>query len=137
MRKEDLKQIASRCRLMAGAADEFTKRRLLDLARNTKHGLKANPITPFQKCLSRSPRRRRASERKPHNRSALLRIAGLTNLFELTVRDISDRGIGVRLHINLPLLPVDFKISDDGFRTARKCRLIWRQSNFIGAEFVD
>ena len=80
---------------------------------------------------------RRASERKPYNRGALLRIAGLNNLFQLTVRDISHRGIGMRLHIGLPLLPVDFTISDDGFRTAQKCRLIWRESSFIGAEFVD
>ena len=80
---------------------------------------------------------RRASRRKPHNRGALLRIAGLTNLFELTVRDTSDRGIGMRRHINLPLLPVDFEISDNVFRTAQKCRLVWRESNFIGAEFVD
>ena len=80
---------------------------------------------------------RRASERKPHNRGALLRIAGLTNFFELTVRDISNRGIGTRLHINLPLLPTDFQISYDGFRTAQKCRLIWREGIFIGAEFVN
>ena len=80
---------------------------------------------------------RRASERKPYNRGALLRIAGLANLFELTVRDISDRGIGLRLHISLPVLPVDFKISDDGLRTDQKCRLIWRESNFMGAEFID
>ena len=80
---------------------------------------------------------RRASERKTHNRGALLRIAGLNNLFELTVRDICDRGIGMRLHINLPLLPVDFKISDNCFRTAQKYRLIWRERNFIGAVFVD
>jgi hypothetical protein len=32
MRKEDLKEMASRRRLMACTADEFTKRRLLDLA---------------------------------------------------------------------------------------------------------
>jgi hypothetical protein len=80
---------------------------------------------------------RRASERKTHNRGAFLRIAGLNNLFELTVRNISRHGIGMRLHINLPLLPVDFKISDDGFRTAQRCRLIWRESDFIGAEFID
>jgi hypothetical protein len=80
---------------------------------------------------------RRASRRLKHNRGALLRIAGLSNLFELTVRDVSDRGIGVRLHVDLPLLPVDFEISDNGFRSAQSFRLIWRQSNFIGAEFVD
>jgi hypothetical protein len=32
MKKQDLKEMANRCRLMAGTADEFTKRRLLDLA---------------------------------------------------------------------------------------------------------
>jgi hypothetical protein len=32
MRKEDLREMVNRCRLMAGTADEFTKRRLLDLA---------------------------------------------------------------------------------------------------------
>jgi len=80
---------------------------------------------------------RRTSERIKHNRGALLRIAGLRNLFELTVRDVSDRGVGVRLHIDLPLLPVDFDISDNGFRSAQHCRLIWREGSFVGAEFVD
>jgi hypothetical protein len=80
---------------------------------------------------------RRTSGRIKHNRGALLRIAGLSNLVEFTVRDVSDRGIGIRLHIELPLLPVDFEISDDGFRTAQTCRLIWRESSFLGAEFID
>ena len=80
---------------------------------------------------------RRASGRTTYNRGALLRIEGLSNLFELTVRDMSDRGIGIRLHIDLPLLPVDFEISDTGFTTAQNCRLVWRESNFLGAEFID
>lgn len=32
MKQEDLKEMAERCRIIAGSADEFTKRRLLDLA---------------------------------------------------------------------------------------------------------
>jgi len=32
MKPGDLKEMANRCRLMAGTADAFTKRRLLDLA---------------------------------------------------------------------------------------------------------
>jgi hypothetical protein len=32
MQQEDLREMAERCRLIAGSADEFTKRRLLDLA---------------------------------------------------------------------------------------------------------
>jgi hypothetical protein len=80
---------------------------------------------------------RRTSKRIKHNRGALLRIAGLRNLFELTIRDVSDRGVAVRLHIDLPLLPVDFEISDNRFQSAQHCRLIWRQGSFVGAEFVD
>jgi hypothetical protein len=80
---------------------------------------------------------RKSSGRIKHNEGALLRIAGLSNLFELTVRDVSDRGISIRLHIDLLLLPVDFDISEKGFRSAQRCRLIWREGNFVGAEFVD
>ena len=80
---------------------------------------------------------RRASGRITHKGGALLRIAGLRDFFELTVRDVSDRGIGIRLHVDLPLLPVEFEISDNGFRSAQNCRLVWRESSFIGAEFVD
>lgn len=36
---------------------------------------------------------RRTSERKPYKRGALLCINGLSSFFELTVRDVSDRGI--------------------------------------------
>ena len=80
---------------------------------------------------------RRASERTPQNRGALLRISGLRDLFDLTLRDASDRGVGMRLHIDLPLLPVDFEASDNGFRTVRRCRLVWRDSNFLGVKFID
>jgi hypothetical protein len=32
MKQEDLKEMAQRCRLIADTADDFTKKRLLDLA---------------------------------------------------------------------------------------------------------
>jgi hypothetical protein len=80
---------------------------------------------------------RRSSERSPSNRGAFLRIPGINDLFLFTVRDASDRGIGMRLHFNLPLLSIDFDMSEDGFRMIRRCRLIWRDSCFAGAEFID
>jgi hypothetical protein len=80
---------------------------------------------------------RRTSGRIKHNRGALLRITGLPSLFELTIRDVSDLGIGIRLHIDLPLLPVEFDLSDNRFRSAQHCRLIWRDGRFVGATFVD
>ena len=50
MRKQDLKEMASRCRLMAGTADKFTKRRLLDLASKYEarlEGNRSNAATPL------------------------------------------------------------------------------------------
>jgi hypothetical protein len=32
-------------------------------------------------------------------------------------------------------MPLDFELSFDGFRTVRKCRLIWRQDEFFGVAF--
>jgi hypothetical protein len=78
---------------------------------------------------------KRAFERTPCNRGALLRI--LNDIFSFTIRDASERGIGIRLHSRLPLIPVEFLISEDGFKTARRCRLVWREGDFAGAEFPD
>jgi hypothetical protein len=51
MRKEDLKEMANRCRLMAGTADEFTKRRLLDLASKYEARLESRS-PPYKKAYS-------------------------------------------------------------------------------------
>lgn len=127
---------------------------------NTKHGLKVERHPPGQPIpIANSVRKvqiepqagtelmndasfedefeRRTVERAPRNRGALLRITGLNDFFALTVRDTSDCGVGVRLHIDLPLLPINFELSEDGFQTAKQCRLVWREGNFLGAEFVD
>ena len=80
---------------------------------------------------------RRASARTRYNRGAMIGIPGLKRLFSSTVRDASDRGIGMRIHSNLVLLPVEFIICEERFWTVRQCRLIWREGDFAGAEFVD
>jgi hypothetical protein len=49
-------------------------------------------------------------------RDALLSIPRLRNIYSCGVRDLSDRGIGLRLN-DLPLLPTEFNLSLDGFRT--------------------
>jgi hypothetical protein len=51
MRKKDLKEMAIRCRLMAGTADEFTKRRLLDLA--SKYEARLESQSPSAKSAFR------------------------------------------------------------------------------------
>ena len=54
-------------------------------------------------------------------------------VFSCGVRDLSDRGAGVRLN-DLPLLPTEFDISIDGFRTTLAC-LMWRDGDIAGIAF--
>ncbi len=50
------------------------------------------------------------------------------------VRDVTNVGAGIRTQ-DLPLLPLHFELSFDNFRSARKCRLIWREGDYIGIAF--
>ena len=79
-------------------------------------------------------RERRAVERKRIYQDALLAIPRLRNIHSCSLRDLSDSGAGLRLN-NLPLLPTQFNLSLDGFRTTLACRLIWRDGAFAGLEF--
>jgi hypothetical protein len=50
------------------------------------------------------------------------------------VRDVTNRGAGIRMH-DLAILPLNFDLSFDNFRTIRNCRLVWRAGDFIGVAF--
>ena len=80
---------------------------------------------------------RRSSERTWSGRGALIRIDGLLSLFSCSLRDTSVRGAGIRLHLDIKLLPIEFELSDDGFRTIKRCRLVWRETDFIGVKFIE
>jgi hypothetical protein len=67
----------------------------------------------------------------------VLCIPGLKRLFSLALRNASQRGVGIRLHSSVRLLPVEFLIAEEGFWTVRRCRLAWRDGDFAGAEFID
>jgi hypothetical protein len=69
-------------------------------------------------------------------KGALLFFSEKNGVQSCTVRDVTNRGAGIRAQ-NLPILPLDFALSFDGFRTVRKCRLIWRQEEFIGVAFEN
>jgi hypothetical protein len=51
-----------------------------------------------------------------------------------TVRDVTNLGAGIRLH-ERQVVPVNFDLSFDNFRTNRKSRLIWRERDFVGIVF--
>jgi hypothetical protein len=50
------------------------------------------------------------------------------------VRDVSNLGAGIHSQ-NLEIMPIDFDLSFDGFRTLRKFRLTWRKHEFFGVAF--
>jgi len=79
---------------------------------------------------------RRAVGRTRINRSALVFFHGQSTVFSCSVRDVTNSGVGIRLE-TLNVLPVEFYLSFDRFRTARECRLIWRDVDFLGIAFED
>jgi hypothetical protein len=81
------------------------------------------------------PRRdveRRAGGRTTINRDVLTFFNG--NIHACCVRDVTNQGAGIRLN-GLNIVPSEFGISFDNFRTMRACRLIWRNGDFVGVAF--
>lgn len=79
---------------------------------------------------------RRTVGRTPINRNALLFFAGQAGVFSCCVRDVTNHGAGIHL-AGLKVLPVDFDLSFDNFRTIRRCRVIWRDGDFVGVKLLS
>jgi hypothetical protein len=77
---------------------------------------------------------RRSKKRYIINESAVIFFAGYAGVFSCFIRDITNDGTGLRLK-GLPLVPAEFGVSFDNFRTTRRCRLIWRDGDLVGAVF--
>jgi hypothetical protein len=79
---------------------------------------------------------RRSIGRTHITKAASLFFSSQSGLHACLVRDVTNVGAGIRTQ-DLPLLPVGFELSFDNFRTARKCRLIWRERDYIGVAFEN
>jgi hypothetical protein len=77
---------------------------------------------------------RRAIGRTLINRGVLLHFAGCDGVHSCCVRDVTNLGAGIRLN-DLNIIPSEFGVSFDNFRTMRRCRLIWRDGDFVGVTF--
>jgi hypothetical protein len=77
---------------------------------------------------------RRAVGRTTINRDVLMFFNGLDRVQACCVRDVTNHGAGLRLN-GLNIVPSEFGISFDNFRSMRCCRLIWRDGDFVGAAF--
>jgi hypothetical protein len=83
------------------------------------------------------PRRdieRRAVGRTTINRDVLMFFTGQDRVHTCCVRDVTNHGAGLRLNA-LNIVPSEFGISFDNFLTMRRCRLIWRDGDFVGVAF--
>ena len=90
--------------------------------------------TTIEQVLKFKGRERREIGRARINRNALLFFRGQTGVFSCCVRDVTNSGAGIRLE-RLNVLPVEFDLSFDNFRTVRSCRLVWRDAGFVGVSF--
>jgi hypothetical protein len=52
------------------------------------------------------------------------------------VHDATNNGARIQAD-SLRLLPLTFELSFDNFKTARDCRLIWRNANLLGIAFLS
>jgi hypothetical protein len=91
-------------------------------------------MSNVEQVLKSAGRDRRAIGRTRINRSAMLFFHGGAGVSPCCVRDVTNSGAGVRLE-QLSVLPVEFDLSFDNFRTVRECRLVWRDADFVGVAF--
>jgi hypothetical protein len=79
---------------------------------------------------------RRSTGRTKIEKGALIFFSEKTGVHSCTVRDVTNAGAGIRGQ-NYQLMPIEFALSFDNFRTVRECRLIWRDGDFFGVAFQN
>ena len=77
---------------------------------------------------------RRTINRTRISKGAILFFSARSGVHACLVRNVTDDGAGIRAQ-DLRILPLNFNLSFDNFRTNRNCRLIWREGDFIGLAF--
>jgi hypothetical protein len=88
----------------------------------------------LREILQPYPVERRSLGRTTINRGALMFFAGQVGVNSCCVRDVTNQGAGIRLH-GINVIPVEFDLSFDNFRTIRRSHLIWRNGDFFGVAF--
>jgi len=79
---------------------------------------------------------RRSIGRTTISKSALLFFDAPRGIFTCLVRNITNVGAGIQLR-DINVLPPDFELTFDSFRTIRRCRVIWRQGDVVGVAFQN
>jgi len=79
---------------------------------------------------------RRSTVRTRIAKDTLLLISNQIGVKGCVVLDITNVGAGICAP-HLLVLPLNFDLSVDNFRTIRTCRLIWRDGDYIGVAFEN
>jgi hypothetical protein len=79
---------------------------------------------------------RRSIARTRIDKGGLLFFGGQNGVRSCCVTDITSVGAGIRSE-DLPVLPPNFELSFDNFRSIHKCRLIWRDGDSLGVAFEN
>jgi hypothetical protein len=79
---------------------------------------------------------RRSIARTKISKSASLFLGARRGVFGCEVRDITNVGAGLRFE-GINIWPIDFELSFDNFRSARKCRVAWRNGYVAGVAFEN
>jgi hypothetical protein len=77
---------------------------------------------------------RRHITRTRITKDALIFVAGRLGVRTCIVGDVTNTGAGIRTY-DVAILPLNFDLSFDNFRTIRNCRLVWRAGDFMGVAF--
>jgi hypothetical protein len=77
---------------------------------------------------------RRSVGRTKIVKGALLFFSEKAGVRSCSVRDVTNLGAGISAQ-DLKIVPLNFALSFDNFRSVRMCRLIWRQGEFLGVAF--
>ena len=77
---------------------------------------------------------RRSVGRTKIARGARLSLGEGSGVDPCTVHDVTNSGARIRLQ-GPKVIPMEFALSFDNFRSVRMCRLVWRQGDFFGAAF--
>jgi hypothetical protein len=78
---------------------------------------------------------RRALDRIPVNKLALVSFDGIRGAHPVTVRDIN--AVGACICAPYYFFAQAFVLSFDGFRKNFPCRLVWREGTLYGVSFVS
>jgi hypothetical protein len=78
---------------------------------------------------------RRALERIEINQPALLHLDGVRGVHPCMVMNFHNQGAKLRCS-TFHTVAFEFDLSFDGFKTTKRCHVVWRDGNSSGVEFV-